>query len=47
VFFDTRPEVMEQRLCVRCCPANEHVMECTEKWQAIKEFCAERLFSFE
>lgn len=47
VFFDTRPEVMEQRLYVRCCPANEHVMECTEKWQAIKEFCAERLFSFE
>lgn len=47
VFFDTRPEVMEQRLCVRCCPANEHVMECSGKWQAMKELCADQLFSLE
>lgn len=44
VFFDTRPEVMEQRLCMRCCPAEEHVMECAEKWEALKKFCLEQLF---
>jgi len=44
VFFDTQAKVMEQRLCMMCCPAEEHVMECAEKWEALKKFCLEQLF---
>jgi len=35
---------MEQRLCMMYCSAEEHVMECAEKWEALKKFCLEQLF---
>lgn len=46
VFCDSSPEVISEKLGVMCCPAKNHTMECLGKWEELKKYCLDQLFSF-
>lgn len=47
VLFETDPGVLCERLNITCCQEAEHGVKCSEKWEALKKFCVEQLFSLD
>lgn len=45
VLYDVTPNVAEKKLGFMCCPAANHDLKCSLKWEALKRFCIEELFN--